>query len=550
MGKQYPVFIQPFIKKCWQTDLTQRPKAMGPLVKALKTYRLKAKQRDVERMHHHAVKKAYGQAREFLDKIQSLPLHQDSAGETALHVCVKDGAILMINHLLAYYKPANLLPIVNKKGETVLHVMMKKGDQHVDALGILLKAGAKVNTQNLAGSSPLHYAADFAQVKTVKLLIAWGANLRIKDKDNATPLAVAKKRKNSQKEAGMSTKQSDAVIDYLENCELRLCKDTGWGVKDSAENILKNLDDTKPIKPLLALQHNEPPKREKNKASLFFNNPSHTQLLPPLPFIHPTTKQTLLFTRHKVSPNGDCGFTTLGITREALMQVLLSLSQSTKARKALQPEIKNLLLHSETDIPEALNTLAYKKIIKALRKVEQEKDSLMRKIKADYLEDKQVQACNLQQLMTCLQKKGENQAVKQLSDMRLQVFQKEDALNLHCKKQSTYEAYVKGYQQTPQWLGYKSALLYAKTKQLTLYILRETKNNQLVCDKGNSYLAKNPSNTIYALHTNGFTHFDLLTLAPSPSKENKQRKPSRIPPCLEGVSHGNNRKSRQSSLTS
>jgi ankyrin repeat protein len=63
---------------------------------------------------------------------------------------------------------------------------------------LLLKHGAKVNDQDRFGRSALMDAAFKGQVKTVKFLLANGANPRLKDDDGKTAWDLAKENGHTE----------------------------------------------------------------------------------------------------------------------------------------------------------------------------------------------------------------------------------------------------------------------------------------------------------------------------------------------------------------
>lgn len=65
--------------------------------------------------------------------------------------------------------------------------------QPLDAIRVLLEAGADPNVKTPAGSTPLHLAVSERQVAIIRELVAAGADLDAVDNDNLTPLLLAEK---------------------------------------------------------------------------------------------------------------------------------------------------------------------------------------------------------------------------------------------------------------------------------------------------------------------------------------------------------------------
>lgn len=57
---------------------------------------------------------------------------------------------------------------------------------------LLLKHRASTNLQDLEGNTPLHLACDEERVEEAKLLVENGASIYIENKEEKTPLQVAK----------------------------------------------------------------------------------------------------------------------------------------------------------------------------------------------------------------------------------------------------------------------------------------------------------------------------------------------------------------------
>jgi ankyrin repeat protein len=71
----------------------------------------------------------------------------------------------------------------------------------LEALNLLLAAGANPNAKAPDGSTPLHQAVDEQQVAIIRALVAGGAKLDAVNKDNLTPLLLAEKPKKKDPNA-------------------------------------------------------------------------------------------------------------------------------------------------------------------------------------------------------------------------------------------------------------------------------------------------------------------------------------------------------------
>jgi len=62
----------------------------------------------------------------------------------------------------------------------------------VEGLTLLLQCGADLHTIDNGGWTPLHHAATFGKVESLRLLLEHGANVEVKNYDGDTPLDIAK----------------------------------------------------------------------------------------------------------------------------------------------------------------------------------------------------------------------------------------------------------------------------------------------------------------------------------------------------------------------
>lgn len=148
-------------------------------------------------------------------------------GFTALHEALIARRIEAMRVLIAAKAP---LEARDRNGRTPLHwgayayrplekhVYEKLGSPHgtmyVDpgeATGIylLLDAGAKIDTVDPAGDTPLHEAAMLGSVRGAEALLARGARVNVKNREGKTPLALAK------------TRESQALIQLLSKAPVR-----------------------------------------------------------------------------------------------------------------------------------------------------------------------------------------------------------------------------------------------------------------------------------------------------------------------------------------
>lgn len=74
-------------------------------------------------------------------------------------------------------------------GETPLHVAAVWGD--LDAINLLVDAGADINAIGDRGYTPLHEAVEQGNVQAVKLLLKRGARADIQNEMAMTPMSIA-----------------------------------------------------------------------------------------------------------------------------------------------------------------------------------------------------------------------------------------------------------------------------------------------------------------------------------------------------------------------
>lgn len=109
---------------------------------------------------------------------------RDPKGQTGLFLALRGGAFAVADALLK--EPSLDVNALNGSDESALMIAALKGE--ADWAQRLLDRGAQVNK---AGWSPLHYAATGPEPAVVRLLLDRGANINAESPNRSTPLMMA-----------------------------------------------------------------------------------------------------------------------------------------------------------------------------------------------------------------------------------------------------------------------------------------------------------------------------------------------------------------------
>ena len=93
--------------------------------------------------------------------------------------------VQIMKMLLPYSVDINEL---DPEGETILHHAVKGSSERVRMLVESSKGRLDIDSPNKKGRTPLHYAAAMGSTKIMKILLAYGANIALRDDDHATTL--------------------------------------------------------------------------------------------------------------------------------------------------------------------------------------------------------------------------------------------------------------------------------------------------------------------------------------------------------------------------
>lgn len=111
---------------------------------------------------------------------------QDAVGRSEFHFAARYGDILKMEKLFEAEADSQLL---DRDKNNLLHYAAESGGG--EAMEFLLKKKVlKINSVNADGETPLHIAARYNQLDTVKILLKYGASRTITDKNGKIPMEL------------------------------------------------------------------------------------------------------------------------------------------------------------------------------------------------------------------------------------------------------------------------------------------------------------------------------------------------------------------------
>lgn len=212
------------------------------------------------------------------------------------------------------------------------------------------------------------------------------------------------------------------------------------------------------------------------------------------------------FNVEKVLGDGNCAFTVLGTTRRDVVEKLLRFSADAAIRERFIPEIVEALVTRQFILSDPKSKEEIDQLLLAYEKAQEQLDDSQREIVERCPE---LEGLNLDERIDSLSKSEEDKYRDVLVDARLSVFQAEKGIKVQCKSENVYRDYVGNGLGKDLWLGYEGILLYGQSTGISVYIWGEKNQNRLELKR--SHVEERPSNTVHMLHTQGFTHFNLLS---------------------------------------
>eukprot|EP00758_Cryptobia_borreli_P018334 Tbor_TRINITY_DN6737_c0_g1::TRINITY_DN6737_c0_g1_i1::g.15365::m.15365 len=146
----------------------------------------------------------------YLMSIGANTTHHSNPAGSLLHLAVYTGNTTTVGYTIAILK--TLIDVKDAEGYTPLQRALLAN--RIDIVQLLLEQGADVNIPiEKTKDTPLHIVANQMTLTEARLLIAFDANVSLKNNDNLTPLQVAEKAGDSQKPVAKELAKPAKTID-------------------------------------------------------------------------------------------------------------------------------------------------------------------------------------------------------------------------------------------------------------------------------------------------------------------------------------------------
>lgn len=470
-------------------------------------------------------------------------LHRNALGRTPLHTAVSMGREDLVSLLLNC--TVIDLNVKDFQRDSALFIAARKGCG--DIAMQLIDAGAELGGHNRAGEclaqlsaadlqvlryvldhqiaaidslfegnlSLLHCAAKAGCCETVLYCLSQGANVSARDMQGCTPLDYAVKHRNALQliqtfyEYGLAREHLHQAVPTGPLASL-IFEGVFQGGHSLFYAIGRCLGKEESVFRAEVIEY-----LEVHIADLYHYRPNLAtakQVDPACLLVGSLEDVDYSFSEERVAGDGNCGFTAIGATRQQVVDCLRPLMSDAEFRLQLKEEMQQAV---ETEV---FTFIAESESMLLRQRTEAQSvfDGLYRQLRSRHPGWQHTQGDRQDeqqgQFMLWLEREGFDEDAKNLRDLSLLLSQAEGELTLYFTRQDVCEAYIDALGNR-LWLGYQSALLYAQAKRINLFIWR--KNND--GDPGSlslmhSHQIADATNTVYILHTDGFTHFNLLVI--------------------------------------
>ena len=251
----------------------------------------------------------------------------------------------------------------------------------------------------------------------------------------------------------------------------------------------------------------------------------------------PHNRKKITLTEEIIVGDGNCGFNAMGIDRQQLIDTLSTVQDQPQARNFLGEEILNefkLMTFSNRLTAHFPQYGQWRELFDEYLKAEEKRNKAAAAMHHKFKLPQETRIMSPLELTQYLQKNPQKygEDLGELIKLNKIVEDANQALLNFCLQPQCYVYYIKLYE-SGLWLGCYSALLYAKIKNIDLYIWEQASQqeqlklkhyhlsqdiNQINQDSNNNNAqahldaqAQNrPAQSIHLLFTGNFTHFNLL----------------------------------------
>lgn len=224
--------------------------------------------------------------------------------------------------------------------------------------------------------------------------------------------------------------------------------------------------------------------------------------------------EEIIFEEFESKGDGNCGFYVLGLSRSETEKILLSKSEEKEVRQHLSAEIINELKSGSLGLAETKKSKALYAEYKAIQADQVQFEEKANKIINEKYPD--TERMGLTKLITFLSKTDYDDSedlFTEATELPKRSRKNDGEIKDYCASKEMYVSYVINSLGKNGWLGYKSAWLMAKYKQFNLHIWRKSSSSSTKLELIDQHRQTDSEVIYHILHTDGFTHFNLLATA-------------------------------------
>mmetsp|Transcript_40078 Transcript_40078/g.127567 ORF Transcript_40078/g.127567 Transcript_40078/m.127567 type:complete len:373 (-) Transcript_40078:52-1170(-) len=138
---------------------------------------------------HHACRNGKTEVAKFLISLQMDPALMTTDHKTTLMLAAMEGKLDLVKELVKYEGVRAQAPVKDAFSVSALHCAAKEGSQEIAKL--ILECGAKANTTDIEGKTPLMWACEHGRIDCAKVIVKRRGNVNFRDRAERTPIWYA-----------------------------------------------------------------------------------------------------------------------------------------------------------------------------------------------------------------------------------------------------------------------------------------------------------------------------------------------------------------------